>query len=402
MPFPTDAGERAVAQRWLRAGQRADRAAGPGPAGPVQRALAEHPGQRGARAADRDPPGQPPQGRRPGCCSAPSTWPPAGTPGSTASPATPTSPTRSRSPPSWPTSAWTPPRWSPRCCTTRSRTPTTRLEQMRADFGGEVALLVDGVTKLDKVKLGDAAKAETIRKMVVAMAKDPRVLVIKLADRLHNMRTLTFLPRAKQEQKAKETLEILAPLAHRLGMNTIKWELEDLAFGTLFPKRFEEINRLIGEHQPQREALLRQVTQQGPARPEVGQDQGGDHRAAEAPLLDLPEDDRAGSRLQRHLRPGRRADPGRHGPRLLRRARRHPRELAAGAGPVQGLHRDAEVQHVPVVAHDGHRPDRQAGRDADPHVRDAPHRRVRHRRALEVQGAEGRARSSARPRTSTR
>jgi guanosine-3',5'-bis(diphosphate) 3'-pyrophosphohydrolase len=134
------------------------------------------------------------------------------------------------------------------------------LESMKTDFGGEVALLVDGVTKLDRVKLGDAAKAETIRKMVVAMAKDPRVLVIKLADRLHNMRTLTFLPRAKQEQKAKETLEILAPLAHRLGMNTIKWELEDLAFGTLFPKRFEEINRLIGEHQPQREALLRQVT----------------------------------------------------------------------------------------------------------------------------------------------
>src|SRR5918997_1516148 len=96
--------------------------------------------------------------------------------------------------------------------------------------------------------------------MVVAMPKDPRVLVIKLADRLHNMRTLTLLPRAKQEQKAKETWEILAPRAHRLGMNTIKWELEDLAFGTLFPKRCEEINRLIGEHQPQREALLRQVT----------------------------------------------------------------------------------------------------------------------------------------------
>ncbi|HEU5111662.1 MAG TPA: HD domain-containing protein, partial [Micromonosporaceae bacterium] len=135
------------------------------------------------------------------------------------------------------------------------------LDAMRTEFGGEVTLLVDGVTKLDRVKLGDAAKAETIRKMVVAMAKDPRVLVIKLADRLHNMRTLTFLPRAKQEQKAKETLEILAPLAHRLGMNTIKWELEDLSFGTLFPKRYEEINRLIGEHQPQREALLRQVTQ---------------------------------------------------------------------------------------------------------------------------------------------
>lgn len=134
------------------------------------------------------------------------------------------------------------------------------LEGVRSDFGESVALLVDGVTKLDKVKLGDAAKAETIRKMVVATAKDPRVLVIKLADRLHNMRTLNFLPAAKREQKAKETLEILAPLAHRLGMNTIKWELEDLAFEQLFPKRYHEIKRLIDEHQPQREALLRQVT----------------------------------------------------------------------------------------------------------------------------------------------
>jgi guanosine-3',5'-bis(diphosphate) 3'-pyrophosphohydrolase len=135
------------------------------------------------------------------------------------------------------------------------------LEQMREEFGPEVALLVDGVTKLDRVKLGDAAKAETIRKMVVAMAKDPRVLVIKLADRLHNMRTLAFLPQPKREQKARETLEILAPLAHRLGMNTIKWELEDLAFGALYPKRHDEINRLVGEHAPQRDNLLGQVTQ---------------------------------------------------------------------------------------------------------------------------------------------
>ncbi len=135
------------------------------------------------------------------------------------------------------------------------------LDQMRVDFAPEVALLVDGVTKLDRVKLGDAAKAETIRKMVVAMARDPRVLVIKLADRLHNMRTLAFLPQPKREQKARETLEILAPLAHRLGMNTIKWELEDLAFGALYPKRHEEISRLVGDHAPQRDALLSQVTQ---------------------------------------------------------------------------------------------------------------------------------------------
>ncbi|EEP69689.1 ppGpp synthetase [Micromonospora sp. ATCC 39149] len=135
------------------------------------------------------------------------------------------------------------------------------LQQLHAEFGPEVAALVDGVTKLDRVRFGDAAEAESIRKMVVAMAKDPRVLVIKLADRLHNMRTLSFLPRPKQEQKATETLEILAPLAHRLGMNAMKWELEDLAFNTLFPKRCEEIFRLVEARQPQREALLRQVTQ---------------------------------------------------------------------------------------------------------------------------------------------
>ena len=125
------------------------------------------------------------------------------------------------------------------------------------------------MTKLDKVKLGDAAKAETIRKMVVAMAKDPRVLVIKLADRLHNMRTLAFLPQPKREQKARETLEILAPLAHRLGMNTIKWELEDLAFGALYPKRHDEISRLVGEHAPQRDGLLGQVHPEGQRRPQV-------------------------------------------------------------------------------------------------------------------------------------
>ena len=133
------------------------------------------------------------------------------------------------------------------------------LETLRRDFGDQVALLVDGVTKLDKVKFGEAAQAETVRKMVVAMAKDPRVLVIKLADRLHNMRTMRFLKREKQEQKARETLEIYAPLAHRLGMNTIKWELEDLAFAILYPKMYDEIVRLVAERAPKRDEYLATV-----------------------------------------------------------------------------------------------------------------------------------------------
>jgi guanosine-3',5'-bis(diphosphate) 3'-pyrophosphohydrolase len=133
------------------------------------------------------------------------------------------------------------------------------LEELGADFGEEVAHLVDGVTKLDKVKLGAAAEAETIRKMVVAMARDPRVLVIKLSDRLHNMRTMRFLPPEKQARKARETLEVFAPLAHRLGMATVKWELEDLAFALLHPKKYDEIVRLVADRAPSRDTYLRQV-----------------------------------------------------------------------------------------------------------------------------------------------
>ncbi|MGH3467114.1 MAG: RelA/SpoT family protein, partial [Thermocrispum sp.] len=133
------------------------------------------------------------------------------------------------------------------------------LQQLRKDFGDEVMQLVDGVTKLDKVKLGSAAEAETIRKMVIAMARDPRVLVIKLADRLHNMRTMRFLPPEKQVRKARETLEVLAPLAHRLGMATVKWELEDLAFAILQPKKYDEIVRLVADRAPSRDQYLHTV-----------------------------------------------------------------------------------------------------------------------------------------------
>ncbi len=136
------------------------------------------------------------------------------------------------------------------------------LQMLRTDFGEEVGQLVDGVTKLDRVELGAAAEAETIRKMVVAMARDPRVIVIKLCDRLHNMRTLRFLTPEKQGRKARETLEVFAPLAHRLGMATVKWELEDLAFAILHPKRYSEIVRLVANRAPSRDTYLQQVVDQ--------------------------------------------------------------------------------------------------------------------------------------------
>lgn len=132
-------------------------------------------------------------------------------------------------------------------------------ESLRKDFGAEVASLVDGVTKLDRLTYGPTAEAETVRKMVVAMAKDIRVLVIKLADRLHNARTWQYVEPESAERKARETLDIYAPLAHRLGMNAVKWELEDLSFKYIEPKKFDEIERLVQERNPSREKLTNEV-----------------------------------------------------------------------------------------------------------------------------------------------
>ena len=140
------------------------------------------------------------------------------------------------------------------------------LDELEHDFGPEVAHLVDGVTKLDKVALGSAAEAETIRKMIVAMADDPGVLVIKVADRLHNMRTMRFLPPEKQGKKARQTLEVIAPLAHRLGMATVKWELEDLSFAILYPKKYQEVVRLVANRAPKRDQYIARVSTELQAR----------------------------------------------------------------------------------------------------------------------------------------
>ncbi|MFC2556832.1 MAG: RelA/SpoT family protein, partial [Pauljensenia sp.] len=136
------------------------------------------------------------------------------------------------------------------------------LEELAAEYGEPIANLVDGVTKLDKVHYGAAAQSETLRKMLVAMSRDIRVLLIKLADRLHNARTWRFVPAASAQKKAQETLEIYAPLAHRLGMNMVKWELEELSFKTLYPEIYDEIDRLVAERAPQREEYLRDVIDQ--------------------------------------------------------------------------------------------------------------------------------------------
>ncbi len=132
------------------------------------------------------------------------------------------------------------------------------LAEVEAEFGPEVASLVDGVTKLTGITFSsrDDRQAENYRKMIVAMAQDIRVVLIKLADRLHNMRTVTGLPKQKQQEKAKETLEIFAPLAHRLGIHAIKWELEDLAFATLHPRKYTEIKGLVNQQRREREEYV--------------------------------------------------------------------------------------------------------------------------------------------------
>ncbi len=114
------------------------------------------------------------------------------------------------------------------------------IEEVRDQFGDDVALLVDGVTKLSQIQFRsvEEEQAENIRKMIIAMARDVRVILIKLADRLHNMRTLRYLGKDKQLEKAKETLKVYAPLAHRLGIESVRWELEDLAFQTLHPRKY--------------------------------------------------------------------------------------------------------------------------------------------------------------------
>ncbi len=136
------------------------------------------------------------------------------------------------------------------------------IEEVRSEFGEEIAQLVEGVTKLTRVQFQtrEQAEAENYRKLILAMAQDPRVILIKLTDRLHNLRTIEYLGKQKQLQKSREALEVYAPLAHRLGIHTIKWEMEDLAFQTLHPRKFDEIKAMVYERRVDREEHVREAS----------------------------------------------------------------------------------------------------------------------------------------------
>ena len=281
----------------------------------------------------------------------------------------------------------------PPCSTTRSRTPASTLDEIERGVrpgGGARSSTGSPSSTGSSSTRRRQQQAATIRKMLVAMANDWRVLLIKLADRLHNMRTLAVMPEWKQRRTAQETFDVYAPLAHRLGVQQVRWQLEDLAFATLHPKRYAEIEQMVAARAPQREEYLARVLVAVRERL-VGTGIEAEVTGRPKHLWSIYEKmvvrgkefddihDLVGIRVVVGLREG-----------LLGRARGHPRHLAAGAGAVQGLHQHAEVQPLPVAAHHGDRARRQADRGPGPHARDAPPGRVRHRRPLGLQGEGGR------------
>jgi GTP pyrophosphokinase len=207
------------------------------------------------------------------------------------------------------------------------------LSQIEENFGSEIAGLVDGVTKIGQINFTsrEEKQAENFRKMLLAMARDIRVILVKLADRTHNMRTLGHLPPERQADIAQETLDIYAPLAHRLGVYWIKSDLEDNALRFLHPEVYYQLKRSVAKRKAEREKYIKEVisvleeARRGGAR-------GGGERPPEALLLDLPEDAGAEPALRPDLRPRRVPRRRRLGRRVLRGARRRARELEAVPG----------------------------------------------------------------------
>ena len=265
----------------------------------------------------------------------------------------------------------------------------TTIESVGELFGSEVAHVVEGVTKISTIPFSSSEErqAENFRKMLLAMVGDVRVILVKLADRLHNMRTLGSLSEEQRVKIAQETLDIYAPIAHRLGMSKIKNELEELAFRHLEPKAYETLRAWMETRRPTTERAMADFKQTLAKHLDAS---GIPIVEIEGRLKRLFSIWQKLKRQQISPRRGvRHRGPARHhavGPRLLRGARHHPPDLGSRAGAVQGLRRHAAPQRLPVAAYVGHQRSRVSNRGADPFRADAPGGRGRHRGALEVQG----------------
>ena len=266
-------------------------------------------------------------------------------------------------------------------------TPAT-LDELKDLFGETVADLVDGVTKLTSIQVSsmDAKQAWNLRKMFLAMSRDIRVVIIKLADRLHNMRTLAALPPDRRQFKARETMDVYAPLADRLGISSVKWELEDLAFFWLEPDEYQRVARMVQDSRAQREddteAAIKTLDDELKAAGLKNYQITGRPKHLWSIYQKMTRKGREFSDIYDliALRVITQTVGG-----LLLRPGRGPLALEPHAGPLQGLHCHAQGKPLPEPPHHGRGAGRQAHRDPDSHRRDARGLRVRHRRPLALQ-----------------
>lgn len=259
------------------------------------------------------------------------------------------------------------------------------LETVQEAFGEEVAGLVDGVTRLSRLELRatEDEQVENLRKMFLAMARDIRVILIKLADRLHNLHTLNCLEPPARRRIADETIEIFAPLAHRLGINRMKMDLEDLALRHLDPTRYYELVDLVARRRGEREAIIAQaiaVIKERLAAEGIHADIQGRAKHFYSIYRKMYEQGRDFGDIYDLI-----------AIRIITGAERDcygilggTRLVETSAWESQGLHRLPQTQYVQVLAHDGGGPGGRAGGDPDPHLGDASDGRVRHRRPLAV------------------
>ena len=275
------------------------------------------------------------------------------------------------------------------------------LNEVQGLFGEEVARLVDGMTKVSKITFSsrEEKQAENFRKMIIAMAHDIRVVLIKLADRLHNMRTLDHLSPDRQEEISRETLEIYAPIAHRLGIYWLKSELEDFSFRYLNPSAYATLKAYVAKTRGEREEyiksvleiLSRRLKESGVEAEVTGRPKHFFSIHSKMQQEELNFDQIYDLVAFRIIVPTLRE--------CYEALGRCSRELEADTRALQGLYRAAQGQHVPVAALDHNRTARAADGGADSHPRDARSCRTRNRRSLELQGGRGWGAAIARHRT---